>query len=197
MSDASANPFTMIAKALWQLAETWPEIDALIAPENRISYTRDTIRDTEKRKVQAGDLPALVLSIEGAAFNLHSTSSTTRCVRTYAWLISTGDKRYNKFLSHVEWMLYATMHDFSSVLGGMTWPSDDWHFVKRWDLTSGVSGQSDAEKNRGIKGWSAVMNVEVECYFRRADIAALVAAESSLSSISNGSKSIGASSGTS
>jgi hypothetical protein len=74
----------------------------------------------------------------------------------------------------VEWALFAAMIDFPAHLHVLRWPSDaEDGFVKTMRLASVEGGFADAERNRGIIGWSAIWGVEVEMHFGSADLMAV------------------------
>jgi hypothetical protein len=176
------NPFIQVFDALWTMVEDHPDIDTLVLRGNRVKYNSLTDRDPLKQNISTGDTPELVLASDGFGANMTNTSCSTMCLRRYSWLVSTGDFRLNKFLLPVEWMLYVAMHDWRRVLTALEWPVG-WKFVKRMAIVDVTTGISDPERNRSIRGWSALWRLEVEMHFPTADIEALLAEESSSSSV--------------
>ena len=43
-------------------------------------------------------------------------------------------------------------------------------FITRFDLTDSTDGESDAQRQSNIKGWSTVQTIEVEMNFITADL---------------------------
>jgi hypothetical protein len=175
-----SNPFTMVYAAIWRMIEDWPDLDELIKPGNRIKYDSPVVRSPFKEKISTADLPELALVADTVNCNTHQTCSTSRCTRRYSFMLSTGDYRYSALMAQLEWMLFATTHDWKSRLGKLVWPEgSDWHFCKRYDTPDASVGESNPDLNRNIRGWAAVWSFEVEMHFRRADILDLIAVGSS------------------
>ena len=178
------NPLTLVLDALWELVERHADLDLTFNARNLIKFNNPNNRDPLKVQVQAADTPELVLAPIAGLINMGNTSCTSRYVQTYSWLISTGDLRLVDHLLDVEWFLFGAMHNWDVVLTALEWPiGSGRHFVKRCDIVSVTQGMSDADRNRGIRGWSALWAVDVEMWFKTTDVVAeLVDAESSSSS---------------
>lgn len=157
------NPFTLVFDALWEMPLTHPLFVSMVKEGNRIRFNTPS-RDPLKQTVAGADLPEVILTSEGLSAALYNTSSTTKCVRKYSWLISCGDLQINEVLFQVEWAIFVSMLSWKEKLAALTW--HDEHFVKRADVTSVTNGQSNAEANRGIRGWSALWQCEVEMHFK-------------------------------
>jgi hypothetical protein len=158
------DPFTQVYEGLWAAVDAVPDINTIVRPGNRINFTKP---DLTKREIATADLPELQLVLEGAVYGLHTTSSGSKVVKRYTWIISTGSFLSSDVLS-LQWMLTRAMCSWKQYLGSLTWSSQ--HFVKRFDLVDETAGISNPEYNRGIKGWSAVMRCEVEMHFGTASL---------------------------
>jgi len=157
------NPFDLVFNALWTLAEQSDALTSLVKTGNRIKFNTSN-RDPIKPVVADADVPELILSSEGSStLNLHSSSCGSMIVKRYTWLLSTGDMRINHHLNPVTWALLCAMADWQSVLGPLQW--EDELFCKRFNLIDTSEGQSDPERNRGLRGWSALWRCEVEMHF--------------------------------
>lgn len=163
---ADLDPFTQVFNKLWDLAEASPTLSDMVRPGNRIKYNQQAQRDPIKENVQAADLPELVLAIDSGTGNLHSTSCSSKIVRQYVWMITSGDYRVNFTILPVEWALICSMNDWVHDLGELTWNND--HFVKRLDVVGLASGLSNPDQNRNIRGWSSLVRIEVEMHFSSA-----------------------------
>lgn len=172
---AALNPFSLVYSALWDLATRSPAVAALVREGNRIRFDDESNRGPLKGTIAPADTPELALMVRSLSANLRATSSTSSCVRQYAWMVSTNDLRYTQLLSPLEWALFCAMDGWPTALGALRWA--DKAFVKRVQLSGGSTGLSDAEQNRGIRGWSAVWSVDVEMHFEESDLAAYAAAE--------------------
>lgn len=164
----SDNPFTLVYDELWKMLEAHPQFNADVKEGNRIKYNWPDDRDPLKKTVMPGDLPEVVLMQTTVNANLYQSSSGSMCTRQYSILISTGDWRVNAFLSQVEWDVFTALMLWKERLGALQWRSKT--FVKRANIVGASSGASDPERNRNIKGWSAVWTVEVEMHFTSQDL---------------------------
>lgn len=162
------NPFTLVYDALWAMLEAHPQFVVDVKEGNRIKYNSSEDRDPLKQEILDADLPEVVLVQTSVSANLYQSSSGSMCLRQYSILVSTGDFRYNKFLAQVEWDIFTAMMLWKERLGSLQWKNKA--FVKRSNILSATSGASDSERNRGIKGWSAIWTVEVEMHFTSQDL---------------------------
>lgn len=83
-------------------------------------------------------------------------------------MITTGQTLVTERILPVEFALIRAMKDWPTTIGQATWAGQQ--FVKRVDMTDIIEGESDPERNRGIKGWSALMTVEIEMIFQTGDL---------------------------
>lgn len=158
----------MVYNELWALAEGASIFTDLVKPSNRIKFSATKPSDPVKREVSTADLPEVVLISTGMSAALHSTSSSTMCVRQYEWIIATGDLSLVNKLMPVEWAVFVAMSGWKAVLTALQWNGAG--FVKRCDLGAIDNGFTDPERNRGIRGWSAIWRCEVEMHFRTQDL---------------------------
>lgn len=158
----------MIYGALWDLAETSVPLTSLVAIGNRVRFDSTKNVDPIKREITQSDLPELMLVATGGSGNLMETSSSSRFNRTYDWLLATGDLSMTQKLLPVEFALWCALHEWKSVVTALTWNGQP--FVKRVSLNSVNNGFTDPERNRGIRGWSAIWSCEVETHFRSEDL---------------------------
>lgn len=170
-----ADPFSLVYDALFDLAFAHPGLNEMVKAKNRASYTSETNRtDPVKDKILTDDVPEIVLlSLGVTSGNLHATSSTSKVTRRYAFHITTGDFRLNKFVLPIEWALCCALVDWKETLTTLKWPVEsDWSYVKHCQIADISEGFADAEKNRGIRGWSAVWACDLEMHFKTADLKA-------------------------
>jgi hypothetical protein len=167
---ADPNPFTLVYDALWELAFQHPVVADLVKVGNRAAYNDDTKTDDPvKRTVLNADFPEIVLQVAGiTGGNMHQTSSTSMVRRRYTFTISTGDFRLHPKLHQIEWGLFCAMADWKRVMGELVWNGQN--FVKRCDLGDVSEGFVNPEKNRGIRGWSAVWACDLEMHFKTSDL---------------------------
>lgn len=168
----SSDPFSLVYTALYDMAVACEPLADMVKLGNRIRFDGDTPDPAKRDAVQDADLPELVLVPETGSVNLHGNSSSSRFVRQYAFMISTGTNKLNELLNPLEWALCCGLARWRSAITDLRWPegSGETSFVKRVDVISATQGQSDPERNRNIRGWSAVWRCEVEMYIRTADM---------------------------
>lgn len=162
------DPFTLAYRALWSMMSERSDFADLVRIGNRIDFANDANRNPVKQVAAAADLPEIILVPAGCSVNIHNTSSSSRVIRRYTWLMSTGDARVSHLLFPVEWAVLRGMTNWKTVMGALEWR--DKRFVKRCDVISVTEGDSDPARNRGIKGWSAAWACEVEMHFDTSDL---------------------------
>lgn len=152
-----SNPFDLVYEAICD------GVGDVVSSTNLIRFDADTF-NPEKETIGDADLPELIVFNDGCKeVNLHYTSSSAKFVRTYTLLISTGDLRLNRRLNPVEWDLVCAVEALRSSIMSLTWMDN--RFVKRVDLLSSTSAITDEQRNRHLKGWSAVWSLEIEMIF--------------------------------
>jgi len=162
------NPFNAVVSTLWDLALAHTRLAALVKVGNRIRYDQSELG--AKETVQPADLPELALLSNGIiAGNLHADSTNAMLKRRYTFQITTGTYKIET-LNVVEWYLICALTDWQSALTALKWNNKT--FVKNCNIASVDDGFSNAELNRGIKGWSALWSCEIDFWFRQADLRA-------------------------
>lgn len=155
-----ANPFTLVYDALWACTDRHPTLAALKSG-NKVKFNQDS-QAPLKDVIQDADLPELILRSDGLQVALYDTSSTSKFVRKYTWVLSTGSYRIDERLYQIEWAIAVAMLAWPTVLGALTWQGN--HFVKRVEVTQASEGESDSQRNRGIKGFSALWSCDVHMH---------------------------------
>lgn len=167
----TANPLTLVFDALWSCLEESPNFISDVAAGNRIKFNLTANRNPQKQQINDSDLPEVVLTSTGGSGGLFVTSSSSRMVQRYSWVMSTGDFRIQNYLHQVKWEIFCGMTGWQSILGALVWPLNSGKtFVKRTDLLDITEGLSNPDQNRGINGWSAIWNAEVEMAFTTQDL---------------------------
>lgn len=164
------DPFVQTYNALWDLAENSQQLTDLVKPANRIKFNQSgpPNRHPIKTQVSQADLPELVLVSTGLEASMHSTSSSSSCIRRFEWIISTGDMVIVDKLLPVEWAIFAAMAAWKTTVSVLTW--NGLSFNKRMDITSVDNGLTDPSRNRGVQGWSALWRCEIEMHFATRDL---------------------------
>lgn len=163
-----SNPFSLVHDKLWELAEghegtsEYPALTSLVKLGNRIKL--DKRQSPLKGFIQNSDVPELLLVPDGGSPELNRNSSDTAIIRNYSWIISTGDMRVSEVLYPVEFALFVAMSNYCQVLKDLTFEGN--RFIQRVRTPSIIHGESDENKNRNIKGWSALWTCEVFMTFK-------------------------------
>jgi len=159
---AEDNPITMVYKALQELAMSSVEFAALVSENNVIKYI-DGTRDPVKHRASPADFPALCLIPVGGIGMTHMSNSHGQLLKTFQWLIATGDKRADYAMFDVEWELLRAMHDWQESLESLTWSGE--HFVKGCTLDKADETQSETLLSRDDSGWSCLWSGTVTMVF--------------------------------
>ncbi len=153
-----SNPLDDVYNGLWSMVEAHPAA-SVIKTGNRIKFD---VQDPFKQVVGAADVPELILVPSAGEFNLKSTSSSSMIKREWEWWISTGEQNITN-INLVEWTLFVAHLRWCTVLTALKYKGLP--YVKNCVLLASRTGVTDPERNRGIKGWSAVWRVQVEMHF--------------------------------
>ena len=155
------DPFTAIYDRLWALVRD--RMSTLVDKGNRIIF--DGTASPLKSSVQHQDLPELILSPTGGTSASEVTSSQFEITPQYQWLLSTGSYDIRKKLFPLQWHLHLLMMYFRRTAGTVQF--DGRSFIKDVRLLNQVTGDSNPEANRGIKGFSTLLVFECLCRFPR------------------------------
>ena len=167
----STDPFSLVFDKLWELAEVSQPLMRLVSPGNLIKFNKAQDRDPLKQQILTADLPELVLTGVGSTeANLLESSCSSKIVRQYSFILSTGDYRITSFLLPVQFALFCALADYQAVLCPLQWKSKT--FITQANWVSLSEGMSNPELNRGIKGWSSLWTCMVEMHFSTADLKA-------------------------
>lgn len=160
------DPYTTIYRMLWDLVENHKPLARLVKVENRLRFDQE--RDPVKTVIAEEDLPELRLMPQGSVSGFQITSSSTKIVQTLQWGVATGDLRLD-FLSYpVVWELLRAMSKWSAIRKNYTWNTKVF-IIRVWPVDHQV-GMLDADMNRGIKGWSTLLTMNVETFFTTLDM---------------------------
>ena len=160
------DPFSLVYKSIWDCVNGNEHVTSLVKPKNKIRL--DLEQHPIKPNVSDSDLPEILLIPDGASVNIRATSSGTKVTRRFAWVITTGQTLLCERILPVEFALIRAMKSWPDTIAQATWNNK--RFITRVDLGEVAEGESDAERNRGIRGWSALMNIQVEMIFQTEDL---------------------------
>jgi hypothetical protein len=163
------NPLSLVYDALFAMAAQHADIASLVKPRNLVTL-ETTDYDPVKLHVGENDKPEILLSMDGMNLNLFSASNATELIKSFQWLVSTGDYNTPKF-HQIEWALICAMAGWQTKLTSLVWPPNSGRsFVTKCGVNNVREGWSDPDRNRGIKGWSAVWSCEVQMHFATIDL---------------------------
>lgn len=162
------DPFTRVYDALWTCVVEHPYLGAVFKVGNRVDLIDK--RAFVKEKLASADLPELLLIPQSLKGNLHASSSSSSVIKRYQWVMTSGDYRVDKYLFPISWAIYTSMVRCQKILTTLKMDGDDKTFVRRADLIDSTDGQSQAQRDSNIKGWSTVQTIEVEMYFTTTDL---------------------------
>lgn len=151
-----SDPFNPAFDAMWDAVK--PALDGIVKPANMIT---DMAR--WKASVLTKDLPELILSPDGfPGINLHASSGSARIPFKLTWLLATGNHDQSVVFD-VTWRIIRAMSQWRTWLGPVEWPEGSGHNpYKKLDVLDATLGQSDEERNRGIRGWSSLLACQVD-----------------------------------
>jgi len=158
------DPFTQVYVKLWELLSDNPVVTSSFKTGNLIDMSNLGRRAYLEPTVATADLPELLLVPYGTVARIHSSSSGTMVTKQFQWVLTTGDLRVNRHLFPLSWAILTSIIRAQKDLRALTY--DGHKFVKRVDLTSSSDGQSQAQRDSNINGWSTVQAIEVEMHFQ-------------------------------
>jgi hypothetical protein len=165
---SNPNPFSKVIDALWTLLEADVNFTDLVKTANRVKYNSETIRDPIKQNVAPADMPEVAIVYSGGPQNLFDTSSSTKLVASFDIIVNTGDYRLTEFAMKLEWIILNNLVQWRTVMAALEWRGEN--YVKRVTISSNVTGETIAARNRGLKGWTVVKTLDVEMHFKTTNV---------------------------
>ena len=165
------DPYTAVVDGLWALLESKECFTDLVRVSNRIKFT-GTDRSPIKREVGEGDLIEVrVLPVTCTPHPERTSSGESEDV-TFEIQVSTGDQRIDAGVFPIHWAIKKALVDVHAYLRtNVTFGDDDNQIVNSVEVESGRFGVSQADLNRGIKGWSAIHSIRVKLWHANAWLA--------------------------
>lgn len=165
---ATVDPLSKLHNAIWDLFEGSPEFVAMFKPGNRIKFNSPTDTNPVKQTVATADTPEFAVVPQGITPNLFDTSSSTKVVARYQLIVNTGDWRVNEISNIANWIILCNLAKWRDTLTALTWKGKP--YVKVVRVLDLQQGETDAQRNRGIRGWATVWQCEIEMHFRTLDL---------------------------
>lgn len=158
------DPLTIIREKLWEVVDSSEFFRTWIRESNRIRF--DTELGT-KEHAGHGDLPEVIIVPSSSSQLDMGTSGTARLSMSFLFYLSTGSKNL-QMISALQWELFRVIQTFMANVGNCLYHGN--RFVERIRFDSGEQAISDAERNRGIGGWSASWGVTVDMFFPHSEV---------------------------
>lgn len=162
------DPFSQAYNALWLMAEQSKRLCSMVRPGNRIKFNQQSHLPVDKEEIGEADLPELILIASQLNGKIRGTSSGSSALMQFQWVLSTGETALVTRCLPIVWAVYAAMVPWPQTALQILWREKP--FIKRVDLLDATFGLTDAERNRGLRGWSSVWSCEVEMYFQSTDV---------------------------
>lgn len=158
------NPFLRVYDKVFSLlfeGEDNP-LANMIQPGNRISFgsVNADNRSPSKDRPTTADVPELMLIDEGGNLNLHANSSGAKYIQNLSMYVSTGDFRYGRYASCINWFIACNLGSWRSELTSITWCGIP--VVKNIDIIPVQIGESNPERTRMPNGWSCIWRLNIE-----------------------------------
>lgn len=160
--ETSDDPFSVVYEGLWKLVDDFKPFASTVRRGNRIKLDGAS-RNPTKQNVNTADLPEVTLQPTGGETNIHSNSSQTTITQRYMFMISTGDLRVDSLHFPLRWHVTRAVVLWKKKIGGITWRKQP--FLEELNIPDTTEGESDPDRNRGIKGWSSLITIEVRMRF--------------------------------
>lgn len=163
-ADAELDPYSQVARTLWELLESCPEFVALVAPGNRIKFQRVGQPHGEnatpwKDKISDADLPEVRLVCTTLEPHLQNTSTSSKVVTRWQLEFATDSMLLDAQALPLAWAISRAMLYWTESLLALTWRGEK--FVQLARPQPASLGRIDRDMSRGIKGWSALWAAEV------------------------------------
>jgi len=153
------DPLTQLYAGFWTGLEEHPKFTEMVKAANRVKFNADHPGHARARtKVQAADLPELILTYEGFSGSLRSTSSSSEFAVRWTWVLTTGDMRIDEILLPLSWTILESMVRMHARIKGLSFGGVP--FLKSIHLIDARAGESELLRVSNIRGWSAVQSFE-------------------------------------
>jgi len=162
------NPFTLVYDRLWTLLEAETTLATMIKPGNRLKFNSETNRNPLKESIASADMPEMLILAPGCDVNLFNSSTSSLFDMDYSIVVNTGDFRLTAIALQISWLVYCQAVKWRSELTSLQWCGDS--FVKNVQFNNVSVGESIAERNRGINGFTEVLKVQVQMYLKTSNI---------------------------
>lgn len=162
---AELDPFSQVHNALWVMVERNLAIEDYIPINNRIKYDSEQSR---KDQISSADVPELALIVNGTREGKTTNSCQSSLIRTYTWIITSGEFTINRNYNPLCFEIYRALIDWNSTLCPLTWKTHN--FVEYFQVSASTEGNMMEDIERGIRGWCCLWDCDVHFSFCTADL---------------------------
>jgi len=160
------DPFSLIHDALFEIVQQSNAVKLAVS-----NYKKNVISGNESRlvgydSVMPSDLPQIYQTPVGLSGQIMFSSATVALTRGFEFRVLTGEQRPNKMLYPVEFALICALTEanYGQKLRQLEWKGG--RFVLSTEIVGSEEGIG-SDDNNGIKGWSALFQVEAELSLSR------------------------------
>lgn len=169
----ATNPFCKAYDAVFNLlfGGTNNELANLVKVNNRISFGSaiDKDRDPTKHSIASADNPEVWLVDNGGMLNLHANSSSLSYDQTLSLVMATGDWRYGKFASLLNWYTVVNMSQWrSTLLAGTLWNGKP--FIKNITNIPIQIASDNPQRANAVAGWNDIWRMTLQLRIDNVDI---------------------------
>jgi len=164
---ADPDPFSQVYDWLWDLLAANADFAALVQPGNRIRFD-GTAANPVKEITSTADYPEVMIELAGGLPTPINTSASSSMIQRFAVSVSMGTLRLAAFLP-VKWAIYCGLAKWLTSYRSLLFKTRP--FVVKLAITSADEVRhKDGDDQRGTMEWFAVWYVDVEMFFRTADL---------------------------
>lgn len=153
------NPLDIAYDGLIAALFKAPSVRAAIKEGNRIIY--DSLNNPAKQNITSADVPELLIYGNGLSGTLHFNADSCKLTTTYLLQISSGSFNsrdvHNLMLSCIVALL-----NWKKTIHSLTYEGKT--FIKDVRINPSPIGTSNADANRQVRGWAALIGIELDLY---------------------------------
>lgn len=162
-----SDPFTLVYDNLLDIVKQSKGLEIIVASlrDKIISLNTKQGNNAIQSEPTAATLPEIILASNTVSGNFNFASNAVQITRLYQFLISTDAGALGETIYPLEWGISCAMVDaqYDVRLRELAW--HNYKFVKALQLGAVTSGESNADANRGIQGWAAIWQLNVNMLF--------------------------------
>lgn len=152
-----SNPISLLYDKILEAVAADTDVASLIKENNLIDF--NDVRKPTKAGVTTADLPELVIYVSSVRGNLHASSSHVMLTTVWSFILSTGTFKMD-VQNTLLFAILKVLTDWKNSIRPVEFASKQ--FVKDVRLADANTGVSNAEANRNIRGWAAVIQAEID-----------------------------------